>query len=393
LKLKPNLIVHINYEKFTVALRNEVLIAFAKERIGETTSLIYGEGLRLLEGKIPRCQLDAKIDAVVDLPDGPVFTTKELTAALGNSINPGTGIGKAPGEQVDARDREHHSEVRKSKSRQTEMDSDISMGEGDDDQPKANGHSIPPDDDEDDPFNDSPKRNSAKRPRVTFEDRLPIPEPFEDRENRAELVKKHLSLLQVDDVQFLRKCGTNGMGEWTCDFDNIVLKMQETEVDALLLENFGSSGHRLGRMLRKLGKLDEKTLSDAGKLKPKDVRTKLAEMQMASVIDIQEVPRDSNRTANRTIYLWSFNEERAASMVLEHTYKAMSRILQRLDIERRRAHDVLALTQRSDVRNMKPEEYLDTHQLNDFRAINAKIDSLMCQITRLDRLVGLFKEF
>lgn len=393
--MKPTLIVHINYEKFTVALRNEALVSFAKERIGETTSLIYAQGLRLLEDKIPRCRLNEKIDIVADLPDGPMFTTKELTAVLSESVNPGTGIGKAAGDQVDTRDLEQNSEVRKSKARESEMDGDTSIGEGEfDDQPKVNGHTkLPNNNDDDDPFDDSPKRNPAKRPRVTFQDRLSIPEPFDDRENRVELVKKHLLLLQNDDVHFLRKCGSNGFGEWTCDFDDIVLKMQENEVDALLLENFGPSGHRLGRMLRKLGKLDEKTLADAGKLKSKDVRTKLAEMQMASVIDIQEVPRDSNRTVQRTIFLWSFNEERAASMVLEHTYKAMSRILQRLDIERRRAHDVLALTKRSDVRDLDPEVYLDANQLNDFRAIDAKIDSLMCQITRLDRLVGLFKEF
>ena len=50
--MKSNLVVRINYEKCTVALRNQVLVAFAYDRIGETTSLIYAAGLGLLEDKI-----------------------------------------------------------------------------------------------------------------------------------------------------------------------------------------------------------------------------------------------------------------------------------------------------------------------------------------------------
>lgn len=367
-------------------------MVFAKERIGETTSLIYAQGLRLLEAKIPRCRPDP-IDNTVDLPDGPIFTTKELAAALSHNVNPGTGIGKASGDQVNLRDLEHQLEARKPKSGEAEIDGDIEMEDGGSDgEPKVNGNGkLPAADDDDDPFDNSPR--PAKRPKVTFQDRLPASETSDDRENRVELVKKHLLLLAADDSQFLRKCGNNGLGEWTCDFEFVIQKMQDAEIDAMLLEKFGNSGHRLSRMLRKLGKLEEKKLAEAGKLKLKDVRTKLAEMQMAGVIDIQEVPRDSNRTTNRTIFLWFFDQERAATIVVQNTYKAMSRILQRLDVERRRAHDVLALTQRSDVRDLDPAVYLDAHQLNDFRAIDRKIDKLLCQISRLDGLIGLFREF
>ncbi|KUJ08472.1 DNA directed RNA polymerase-like protein III subunit Rpc82 [Mollisia scopiformis] len=388
-RLDPTLVIHINYEKCNVALRNEALVAFAKERIGEITSLIFAQGLAILEKKIPRCRINPSIDKVVDLPDGPGFTTKELTTVLSKAVNPGTGIGKASSGEVNTRALERL-ESRKHKSEEVKIEGDVSMGDGPDEEPTINGHTHLSDiEDDDDPFEEGDKSNPAKRRKlVTFQ-----AESSGDRENRLELVKKHLMLLATDDAKFLRRTGNNGYGEWTCDFETLVAKMQESEVDALLLENFGISGHRLARMLRRLGKLDEKTMVDTAKLKPKDIRTKLAEMQMAGVIDIQEVPRDSNRTTNRTIFLWFFDEARAATMVTEHTYKAMSRILQRLDIERRRAHDVLALTKRSDVRDFDPEVYLDANQLNDFRAIDAKIDNLLCQIGRLDGLIGLFQEF
>lgn len=390
------MIIHINYEKCKVVLRNEALEAFAKERIGEMTSLIYAQGLSLLEKKISKCQLDPRFDRITESPDGHTFTTKELTAVLSSSINPGTGVGKASNDQVDSRAVAKRLDSRKHK---LEADDDITLGEGHSNgEPKINGHSNPAnlddDDDDDDPFEERVRPSPVKRPtKVTFDDNLPVPESSDIRENRVELVKKHLMLLATDDAKFLRKTGSNGFGEWTVDFESLIKKLRESEVDALLLENFGTAGHRLARMLRKLGKLDEKTLADSGKLKSKDVRTKLAEMQMAGIIDIQEVPRDSNRTTARTIFLWFFDESRAATMVLEHTFKAMSRILQRLDVERRRAHDVLALTKRSDVRDLDPEMYLDASQLNDFQVIDAKIDIFLCQIARLDGLISLFRDF
>jgi DNA-directed RNA polymerase III subunit RPC3 len=160
-----------------------------------------------------------------------------------------------------------------------------------------------------------------------------------------------------------------------------------------LLENFGKVGHRLARMMRKLGKLDEKQLPNLALVKQKDVRTKLAEMQMAGVVDIQEVPRDNSRTTSRTIFLWYFDVERVSTIFLDNIYKNMSRCFQRLDVERRRVQDVLILTQRSDVADTKPEEYLDAAQLNVLQQIEEKEESLLGHIGRLDELVGIFRDY
>ncbi len=381
--MKPNLTVRINYEKCTVIIRNQALVTFARERIGETTALIYAEGLQLLEGKIARCRSDSNID-VDDLPDGPSFTTMQLTTALSKSINAGAGIGKAS--------------VNKSKdakaSEPKDGDRDINMEEPESDEDAAvNENGTAAGVDEDDPFADLPPR-PAKRPRVTFQDKLPGPPAVERSENRMQQVKNHLQLLESDDCHFIRKCGTSGQGEWTVDFDRIIQQMQEAELDAMLLENFGKFGHRLARMLRKFGKLDEKQLPNLALMKQKDVRTKLAEMQMAGVVDIQEVPRDGNRNnPARIIFLWFYDNDRVASIMLENTYKMMSRCLQRLDVERRKAADVLALTQRTDVQHQEPEEYLDGSQLNAFQIFRAREDALLGQVLRLDQLIGIFRDF
>ena len=161
----------------------------------------------------------------------------------------------------------------------------------------------------------------------------------------------------------------------------------------MLLENFGKAGHRLARMMRKMGKLEEKQLPNLALLKQKDIRTKLAEMQMAGVVDIQEVPRDAGRTTNRTIFLWYFDTERVSAILLDSIYKMMSRCIQRLDVEKRRKHDVLSCTERSDVRDEDPETYLDAGQLAEFRELEGKEENLLAHIMKLDDLVGLFRDF
>ncbi|KAK2624258.1 hypothetical protein QTJ16_006208 [Diplocarpon rosae] len=375
-RIDLNLIVRINYEKCTVALRNQALVTFANDRIGETTSLIYAQGLRILEDKIPRCHSHSHGE---DFPDGPSFTTMQLTDALSKSLDPGMGIGKT----------ETTKDGKKGRPKGEEDAVNLDEAESDGDS-AVKGK--PPE--EDDPFADDLSR-PAKRQKVTFQDTPAVGETHERSENRMQQVKNHLQLLESDDCHFLRKCGNSGQGEWTVDFDRIIALLQESEIDNMLLENFGTFGHRLARILRKFGKLDEKQLPTLALMKQKDVRTKMAEMQMAGMVDVQEVPRDAARNSNpgRTIFLWFFDGQRVASVMLENTYKMMSRCLQRLDVERRKAADILVVTQRTDIQHQRPDEYLDAAQMNALQIFRTKEEALLGQVHRLDQLIGIFRDF
>jgi DNA-directed RNA polymerase III subunit RPC3 len=231
-----------------------------------------------------------------------------------------------------------------------------------------------------------------KRPRVTFQDRSPNPAEPDERLNHVLQIKNHLMLLAADDCHFLRRCGNRGHGEWTVDFERLVDYLQQSELDFIILENFDVAGHRLARMMRKVGKVDEKQLSSIALMKQKDIRTKLAEMQMAGMVDIQEVPKDSNRTNARTIFLWYFDAARVSSIILQNVYKTMSRCLQRLEIERRRSDDILSLSERSDVKDNK-EEILKEEHLNQLRVFHGKEDKLLGQLGRLDELVSIFRDY
>ncbi|CAD6505706.1 BgTH12-07983, partial [Blumeria graminis f. sp. triticale] len=372
LQLNPQMIVRINYDKCIVFLRSHKLTVSAKERIGETTSIIYREALKLIEDRIARCQLDPNIDLPVDQADILRFTTIELTATLKSSIDTKSGIAKLDADGFAG------------------LISDEDSDSEDEQTININGKRI---------YNHIPKDQAEQRPAIKGQLRSPIfgkrttINASDSRENRAQQIKNHLSLLAADEFKFLRKCGNGGMGEWTIDFEEVVDRLREAEIDSATLENFGNSGQRLARLLRKYGKLDEKQLPNIALLKQKDVRTKLAEMQMAGVVDIQEVPRDANRTIHRTIFLWYFDKQRVSEMLLDNVFRMMTRVFQRLENERKKAREVLDLTQRSDVRNQKPAEYLDKDQLYQLNDYQTKEEKLLIQLSRLDELVGIFHDY
>lgn len=398
---KRDLIVRVSYEKCTVALRNRRLVQLASSRIGETTSQVYAELLKLLEDSISRCRLDPTIDDFDDLPDRPTVTTTELSLALGKTIRVSKGIGDPTHGEGDLR-KPDKSKGKKAYADEAEVDGDASSDEDESDEDvEVNGNiNIPEVDDDsagdgDDPFEEDPR--PAKRAKVTFQDKLPKLKPkqdtSEDREMRLFHIKMHLQLLAQDSCKFISKVGKGGSNEWTVDFEPLVEHLRESELDTILLENFGQGGHRLARMLRKLGKLEEKALPNLALMKQKDIRTKMAEMQMAGMVDIQEVPRDASRTTARTIFLWHFDPERVSSILLDSVYKAMSRCLQRLEIEKRRASGILAMAERTDVRETSEEEVLDDAQLRMLEDIRAKEETLLGQIGRLDELVGIFRDY
>ncbi|TQS36599.1 hypothetical protein Golomagni_02944 [Golovinomyces magnicellulatus] len=365
---KSEMVIRVNNDKCTVFLRNQRLIVAAQDKIGVTTSLIYGEALRLLEDKISRCQLSPKIDSIGEDVDTPVFTTLQLTAAIGDHINCGSGIANIGVEQINSRGagkalKSSHTQRIKHESAE-DTDSD-----GDDEERIFDSNSV-----------------TQKKLNQSLTD-------FGQRENKTQYVKNHLMLLAEDGFKFLRKCGSAGLGEWTVDFKETIGHLRESELDKVILETFGTSGHRIVRILRKFGKIDEKQLPNMALMKQKDMRTKLAELQMAGIIDIQEVPKDASRTIYRTIFLWYFDSERVTERFRNNVFKTMSRALQRLDTERKKDKEVLRLTHRSDVRDQKPEDYLDKDQLSQLAIHLAKEEALLSQLARLDELVGIFRDY
>jgi DNA-directed RNA polymerase III subunit RPC3 len=406
---KHDLTVKINYEKCKVVLRNQQLVSLVKGDIGETTSHVYSVLLSLLESRIPRCQLDPTIDDLSDIGEGPAVSTMEIARAMDKSINPSFGIGKVDSHSIMTAALEKPQRKRKRGIDDSEatVEGDASSDEDENDQEAfgdVDEHGNIPEVDRDsesdggeDPFAEPLARAPTVKPpsrttKVTFDDKLPKPASREDRTNKTRDIKNHLLLLADYSPHFVRKCGSRGLGEWTVDFDDLVSYMQETELDDIIFETFGQLGCRIARILRQKGKLEEKQIQKFGLLKLKDVRTKLVEMQMSGIVDIQEVPKDSTRAAGRTIFLWYFDPDRVKMIALEHIYKTMSRFLQVLKAEKYDERDILSQAKRTDVIGQE-SEMLSPDRLERLNEIRDKEKRIFTQIGRLDALVAIFKDF
>lgn len=323
----------MNYEKCTVELRNLKLERYAEDLIGDTTARVYATLLAVLSKKISRCQVDGSIEAEDEDEDhesstGPIVTSREVFENLDPAICLSTGIGM-PHEEgaVDIRFAEKIRRYPPQLKGSTLRDM------------LEEGEELIESDDED--YDQSAEaaanfgQNGSNGLETDEDDNVPI------GTQRLHQMRQHLLILAESRQGFVRHCGGHDFGEWTVDFEPLMQHLKYLELDTLIENRFGRQGLRLTRILREKGKIDDKTLPTLALMKKPDVHVKMAEMEMAGFLDVQEVPRDNNRLAARTIFFWFFDLERTLQRTLDNTYKSMVRCFQRLDVERRKKKEVL----------------------------------------------------
>ena len=159
--------------------------------------------------------------------------------------------------------------------------------------------------------------------------------------------------------------------------------LRDKELMRLLGESVNGSALRIVRMLVDKGKLEEKTLQEVGLLGAKELRQCLEQMQMMGFLELQEVPREPQRQPNRTIFLWFYDAERVRKVFLGKLYKAMSRLFQRLRLERERLASTLGKIERSDVQGSE-QEMLSPAELQVLYQWRQKEAWFMTEINRFD---------
>jgi DNA-directed RNA polymerase III subunit RPC3 len=242
------------------------------------------------------------------------------------------------------------------------------------------------DDDEIQPTIRSKPRANGRVTKVKFEEEAP------SAGKRIDQMRQHLLLLAESRQGFLRHCGNQAGGQWTVDFSKVMGNVRESELDAVIEQSFGRHGLRLTRILRDRGKLDEKMLPAAAMMKKPEVQGKMLAMQMAGLVDVQEVPKDGSRLANRTFFFWFFDGERTQAQLLDDIYKAMLRCLQTLDVERHKERHVLTFVERKDVEG-REEEVMTAEHYNQYNAHLDVQSKLLAQVSRLDDMIAVFRDY
>ncbi|KAG5663682.1 hypothetical protein KAF25_006267 [Fusarium avenaceum] len=379
-KLNPNVVVKVNYEKCLVELRNQRLADFATEILGEVTGAVYRTVLDLLTSDLPRCQPDPLLDEAAP-GQQPTVTTIDIFEHLDEDINVQAGIGKTPRDKLDSQSAERIRET----APESDDDSDDS-----DAGPPGRRKKFDVDEEEEDEWAEDDEQDGATNGQqekgVRFEDTA------NGSDSRISQMRRHLLLLAESKYPFIRHCGMYGRGQWTVDFSRMVGKLRETELDGIIEQSHGRHGLRLTRILREKGKLDEKMLPAAALMKKGDVQGKMLAMQMAGIVDVQEVPKDSSRLANRTLFFWYFDKERAQSQALDDIYKTMLRCLQTLEVERHKERNILSFVERKDVQG-KEEEVMTAEHYNKYNTHREVQSKLLGQVMRLDELVSVLRDY
>ncbi|GAO14616.1 hypothetical protein UVI_02009320 [Ustilaginoidea virens] len=395
--LNPNVVVRVNHEKCLVELRNQRLADFAADALGEITGHVYRTLLDLLTVKTSRCRADALIG---DQNHGPQtsVTTMEIYEHLDDDVDVAGGIGKPPKDKIDIDSAE------KIRAGPYAYDSDSDENEDEDE-----GSSVKPaaaprgrlarvvaaaaamdvDRDSENAMDSKGQQehlNGHRLTKVKFEDGAT------SGDSRLNQMRSHLLLLSESKHRFVRHCGTQGRGQWAVDFDMLMDRLRESELDAFIERSFGRHGLRLTRILREKGKLDEKMLPSAALMKKSDVQGKMLAMQMAGIVDVQEVPKDNSRLANRTLFFWFFDIEQTQSQLLDDVYKGMLRCLQTLDVQRHKERNILSFVERKDVQG-KEQEVMTTEHYNKYNRHLEVQKRLLGQVMRLDDMVAVFRDY
>lgn len=327
----------MNYEKLDVALRNRRFLDLAEHNSSSATVEVYDCLLRRIEYQTPQCRETTEIPREGE--EGEQYSPPIALSAVCDDVDPRLDLAGSIGPM----------EVSQPVNRRGKRPLDDGVnGEG------ANG--------------------------------------LQSGGNRTYEIDQHLSLLAQPPFNLTSKRMVSGLITWTVEFRHLARKLRHLELERMIEARYGDVALRVVRVLHSKGKLDEKRLQEISLLPFKDLRQVLASMQAGGFVDLQEVPRDAQRQPSRTIYLWYYDPDRIRNSVLEDTYKAMSRCLQRLRFERNRLKEFLEKTERSDVKGNE-QRYLSEAELTLLDQWRAKEALLIGEVSRLDEMVAVMRDY
>lgn len=349
-----------NTDKFNVSFRSQRLVDLSARLLGETTAQVYKALLRRLEHNIPRCHDEyseaKRLEQENEEGDDVGYDSDDDRDVTATSMEVEKGLDPS----VDA-----HLGFTTDKPAKVKVEMNgHSDGDGEDAEPKANGD----------------------------EDHNGMSQAMINRQKRVSLVEQHLRLLAEHPFKFLTRVSTRGQGTWSVNFTALSHTLIQAELENLILARHGPTATRIVRILHAKGKLDEKQLGSLGLIRQKDLRRVLTQMQEAGYVDTQEVPRDNTRQPSRTIYLWFYDQDRCRKLVLNDTYKGMSRLLQRAKVEKEKVQAVIDKAERTDVKGQE-DKYLSKAEKAALADWLEKEQKLLVQLSREDDLVAIFRDF
>ncbi|CAA7267952.1 unnamed protein product [Cyclocybe aegerita] len=176
------------------------------------------------------------------------------------------------------------------------------------------------------------------------------------------------------------------------EFEIIARNLRRNLLEAVARDKHGSDGVRIMRLLLTAGKMDEKQISKAVMMAPKDVRPLLVALSADCLISTQEVPKSADRNPTRTFYLWHVDLQKAFSVILGGVYKTLHNIIarRRAESETIEVATVLEKRERTDV--SQDEGLLTRIEREVWKDWESKQEKLTVLEKRVEDLVFLLRD-
>ncbi|PNS14491.1 hypothetical protein CAC42_3777 [Sphaceloma murrayae] len=342
--LNAGLVLRVNFDKCLVAMRSDRLVQYSQRYLGEATSRVYEALLHVVEADISTTK--QREEMVYDEKEGDSTEEPEIFSA-------------APGAVLDYL-----------QSMPGGLDGlDLSLGG-----PRANSsHDHKPNSKR--KYDECDQTSSIKR-----------------RADVVAQVTAHLRLLAEHQHSFVARTADRDSAGYHVPFQILRESLRNAEIESIIAFRFGSVASRIVRILKSRGKLDEKQISNFALLKIKDIRALLDEMQVAGFVETQEIPKDNTRQPGRSLYLWYFDQQRVEQLVLQRSYKAMSRCLQRVKVQRDIVRGSIEKAERTDVVGNE-DKYLTPADKMHLRTWREQEEKLLCQVARMDEGIAAIRDY
>ena len=369
--------VRLNNQKLLVSHRTEVLVDFVARCLGESSAKVFETVLRLLEPNIRQCwneddtpdpKSEDKDQDGSDQDDESVqeFDLRVSTEAIVDSLISSSRVALAK----DA------SPVDADASKQRNPDPDVvevSKEPGDGPAPAA----------------PKPLRNGQHKKNGLTEEAFAAELR---RQDTIDNVNHFLRILAEHTHRFVYHASDEKHGEWTVDFEALCKAVIQSEIEKIVTGRFGPVAARIVRILHAKGKLEEKPLVTYALENQRELRAILSQLHEAGFVELMEVPRDGARQREKSVWLWHYEQEGVRQAVLNDTYKAMARQLQRMRAEREGVAIVLEKLERPEVQG-REEQYLSRSEKAALARWERTEERLLLQVARLDDLVMVLRDF
>ncbi|CAN3475773.1 DNA-directed RNA polymerase III subunit RPC3 [Diutina catenulata] len=365
-RLKPELVVRVNWSRYLKHLRTRALVNLAASRVGALSAKVLEAGLRHIEQNSPTPGVAHPFLAISGLINDPedersfraqlenkqvedrliVFGVHDVVRQLAPEVELAFSTGKGAKRVAPA-------SPKPAKKIKTEDGEAVEAEEAhNDDQP------------------------AAKEPVRTHRDPATV----------SELVAHHLDLLaRGTATAFITETTP---GNFLVPFTALTRQLKQFYFETIIKATFGDNAFRVLRCLKAQKVGDEKSISNAVLLREKTVRNELYKLIMMNMVEIQEVPRSADRAAMKTFFLFRHNPRHAYDALRSSLMFDMAQVLARIDEFKDDHKILLAKCDREDVKGHEEELLLES-ELKTLKMLQHREVTNMVRFNRLKSLYNV----